>query len=59
MDKSHRIRLKHKNPVDNWTLRENKHMVVCTKCKRYNTIINACDLYINCIYCGNPNFINK
>ncbi len=56
MEKSHRTRLKHKNLVD---IRLNKHIVVCGKCKRYNTIINTSDLYINCIYCGNPNFINK
>jgi DNA-directed RNA polymerase subunit RPC12/RpoP len=59
MDKSHRTRLKNKNIVDNWTLRENKRMTVCIKCKRYNSIINASDVYINCMYCGNPNFINK
>lgn len=56
MDKSYRTRLKHKNTVD---IRENKYMVVCRKCKRYNTVINTCDLYIHCIYCGNPNFIHK
>ena len=59
MDKSHRNHLKNKNTEDIWTLRTNKNIVVCSKCKKYNTIYDTTLLYIICCFCGNPNYNKK
>jgi len=58
MDKGHRERIKNKNHDMNWTLRNNPYIFSCSKCKKYNSVINE-QLYINCAYCGNPNYIKK
>lgn len=56
MDKSHRTRIKEKNN-DYWTLRTNNHMLLCGKCRKYNSILNTSDKILCCIYCGNLNYI--
>ena len=33
-----RIRLREKNIEDNWSLRLNQNIFLCSKCKKYNTI---------------------
>jgi hypothetical protein len=66
MDKGQRIRLKEKNAEDNWTLKSNEYILKCTKCRKYNTIFNTNNKnntnntnqkYMNCSFCGNPNYI--
>lgn len=70
MDKGQRIRLKEKNAEDNWTLKSNEYILKCTKCRKYNTIFNTNtnntnninntnrnQKYMNCSFCGNPNYI--
>ena len=57
MERSHREMIKHKNN-DYWTLRNNPHVLVCKKCKKYNTIINS-QKVINCSYCGSLNYTAK
>jgi hypothetical protein len=64
MDKGHRIRLKEKNSEENWTLKTNKSILHCSKCRKYNTIVNDntnnnTKNYIICYFCGNPNYIKK
>jgi hypothetical protein len=67
MDKGQRIRLKEKNPEENWTLKTNKSILHCSKCRKYNTIVNdntnnsnnSNTKYMNCLFCGNPNYIKK
>ena len=58
MDKSHRIPIKEKN-MDYWTLRNNLNMLVCKKCKKYNSVMNNNALVLQCVYCGNLNYIKK
>lgn len=58
MDKSHRNRIKEKNN-DYWTLRNNLFMITCKKCLKYNSIINQNNPILQCIYCGNLNYIKK
>lgn len=58
MDKSHRNRIKEKNN-DYWTLRNNLHMITCKKCLKYNSIINHSSPFLQCVYCGNYNYIKK
>jgi len=67
MDKGQRIRLKEKNAEDNWTLKSNEYILKCSKCRKYNTIFNTNNInntnnnrnqkYMNCSFCGNPNYI--
>jgi hypothetical protein len=62
MDKGQRIRLKEKNPEENWTLKTNQFILQCTKCRKYNTVLNnnsnnTNTKYMNCLFCGNPNYI--
>lgn len=57
MDKGHRLYIKNKN-VSEWTLRNNPIIFSCTKCKKYNSIITN-NIFTNCVYCGNPNYIKK
>jgi len=64
MDKGQRIRLKEKNPEENWTLKTNQFILQCTKCRKYNTVLNnnsnnTNTKYMNCSFCGNPNYIKK
>jgi predicted ATP-dependent serine protease len=70
MDKGQRIRLKEKNAEDNWTLKTNQFILKCTKCRKYNTIPNTNSnntnntnntnqKYMNCSFCGNPNYIKN
>jgi hypothetical protein len=59
MNKGQRERLKAKNAVDNWSLKENPLILTCTKCKKYNTILHPERLYMNCAYCDNPNYIKQ
>ena len=69
MDKGQRIRLKEKNAEDNWTLKTNQFILKCTKCRKYNTIFNNTNTsntnsnnnqkYMNCCFCGNPNYIKN
>ena len=66
MDKGQRIRLKEKNSEDNWTLKTNQFILQCTKCRKYNTILNTNmnnnntnQKYMNCSFCGNPNYIKN
>ena len=58
MDKSHRNHIKEKNN-EYWTLRNNVSIITCKKCKKYNSIINENDPIIQCLYCGNLNYIKK
>jgi DNA-directed RNA polymerase subunit RPC12/RpoP len=57
MEKGQRIRLKDKNATENWTLKANKFILSCSRCKKYNNILDHQLNYINCIYCGNPNYL--
>ena len=74
MDKGQRIRLKEKNAEDNWTLKSNEYILKCSKCRKYNTIFNTNNnntnntnntnsntnqKYMNCSFCGNPNYIKN
>ena len=64
MDKGQRIRLKEKNSEENWTLKTNQFILKCTKCRKYNTILNNTNTnnnqkYMNCSFCGNPNYIKN
>lgn len=66
MDKGQRIRLKEKNAEDNWTLKTNQFILKCSKCRKYNTICNTNtnnkinnQKYMNCFFCGNPNYIKN
>ncbi len=58
MDKSHRNFIKEKN-ADYWTLRNNVNMIMCKKCKKYNSITNTNALVLQCVYCGTLNYIKK
>ena len=58
MDKSHRNFIKEKN-TDYWTLRNNLNMIVCKKCKKYNSVTNAQVSVLQCLYCGNLNYVKK
>lgn len=58
MDKSHRNHIKEKNN-EYWTLRNNVFMITCKKCKKYNSIINQNKPILQCVYCGNLNYIKK
>ena len=46
---------------DNWHLGLNNNIFICAKCHKYNSImeINKESKYQNCLFCGNPNYINK
>lgn len=57
MDKGHRLYIKNKN-ISEWTLRNNPIIFSCTKCKKYNSILTN-NIFTNCVYCGNPNYIKK
>ena len=60
MYKGHRLRIINKNPYDNWSLKNNNPtMFSCSKCNKYNSIFDSTQKYMNCIYCGNPNYIKK
>lgn len=50
-----RIRLREKNN-DNWSLRLASNIFVCSKCKKYNTLLTPLKICF-CIFCGNPNII--
>jgi DNA-directed RNA polymerase subunit RPC12/RpoP len=58
MNKGYRERIKNKNICDNWTLRNNPMIFLCSKCNKYNSIIKD-QFFVNCNYCGNPNYIKK
>lgn len=58
---------------NNWHLGSNNDIYVCIRCNRYNSIvkinnnntnyinndINNNPIYQYCLFCGNPNYINK
>ncbi len=59
MFKGQKKRLFFKN-IDNWHLGLNSNIYICIKCHKYNSIIDNKDInYQNCLFCGNPNYINK
>lgn len=60
MFKGQKGRLIFKN-LYNWHLGPKNNIYLCSKCNKYNTIIedNNKLKFQLCLFCGNPNYINK
>lgn len=57
MYKGQRNRLLNMNIDETNKLIKNKNIIVCSKCNKYNTIINDKLEFIFCLFCSNPNYI--
>jgi hypothetical protein len=43
--------------INNWHLGLSNNIYKCRKCNKYNTIYIFTNIYQNCLFCGNPNYI--
>jgi hypothetical protein len=58
MNQKIQIRLKQLSKFNNGNLNSLPQIFLCSKCKKYNTIITHVDPVQNCYFCTNPNYIN-
>ncbi len=56
MEKGQRRRMIQKD-INNWHLGLSNNIYKCRKCNKYNTIYIFTNIYQNCLFCGNPNYI--
>ncbi len=57
MFKGQKNRLLNKNICESNKLIKNKNIILCSKCNKYNTVIDNKLEFMYCLFCSNPNYI--